>query len=143
MMHTQLRAALDRLKAIHGEMTPYLIKTYREQHPGVSLGDAALALAGEPTYDELRAERDALRAALDAVAEHLRPALEAEAGATAGPWEEHEDIDEGFWVESRDGGMVIVDTGLHIWPHEADLNLVLALRNALPAVRAELDKVRP
>jgi hypothetical protein len=45
--------------------------------------------------DRLQAEAAALRARLDAVREALGPALEAEAGATPGPW--HVYNDNGYW----------------------------------------------
>ncbi len=66
---------------------------------------------------------------------NLLDTLEAlERQATPGPWEEHESPEEGFWIESANGGLVSTDTGLHIWPREADTNLMIAARNALPAL---------
>ncbi len=74
---------------------------------------------------------------------HLGTLEALERRAAPGPWEEHESPEEGFWVESANGGLVSTDTGLHIWPREADINVALAARNALPALlrvaRAAMD----
>lgn len=94
---------------------------------------------------ELLDEVAALRAALDAIAEHLRPALEAEAGATAGPWREV-GLKSGWYIRSDapefdpEGGFVC-ESGPDTWDDHDDVRLVLALRNALPAVRATLKGV--
>lgn len=91
--------------------------------------------------DAYKAECDAARARLAAVHEALRPALEASEGATPGPWVEHESVDEGFWLEGEQGGLVSTDTGLHIWPREVDFNYMVAAANAVRAARAALGDI--
>jgi hypothetical protein len=59
-----IRAASARCRELYGEDYTWKIKEYRRANPGAGLGDAILAIAGEQTYAELKAENERLRAAL-------------------------------------------------------------------------------
>jgi len=116
-----------------------------------------LYLHDEPRPDAaIRAERDALRARLDALTAALAPALAIEADVdadaddlpTPAPWGEFCESGE-WWIEhaGADGGpanfdtptIVCCDSGADMWPRQSDIELTIALRNALPAVRMALE----
>lgn len=91
-----------------------------------------------PTVADLIRERDALRARLAAIAEALAPALEADQGATGAPWDAVEDRTGHYGVIANN--RIVADA----WPRGgSEARLIVALRNALPAVRAELEKGAP
>ena len=93
---------------------------------------------------------DALQARFDALTAALAPAIEMDDDpeTTPAPWGEFCESGE-WWIEQAgsDGGpadlsnpkIVCADSGADVWPHQEDIELTLALRNALPAVRKALE----
>lgn len=82
------------------------------------------------------ATRQALEARLAAVCDALAPALALEPRATPGPWRECAESGD-WWVEGADE--IGVCESNEAWNHQADIDLTIALRNALPAVAAALE----
>lgn len=106
------------------------------------IADAIRAAVGKELIaaDGLAREAAALRARLDALTAALRPALEAERGATPGPWSEFAETGE-WWIETlaEDGGPAGSIVGsTDDWRGE-DMLFAVAAANAVRAVRGVLE----
>lgn len=74
--------------------------------------------------------------------EHLRT---LEAAATPGPWREVAESGE-WWIEhysdDKPEGVFVCDSNSSNWRLQADIDFVVAARNAMPALLAELTQLR-
>ena len=74
--------------------------------------------------------------------EELQAIEEAESKMTRGPWYEH-DEESAYWkIKGAHGSVVCHDSTNGTWPSQDDIDGVIALRNAAPALIAEVRRLR-